>query len=254
MDVRMLGLGEAGGRIAADLVAAGVEVRGYDPAVGSVPDGVLRADDPASAVEGGSLVLAATTGATAVAAAESVLAALGEDTVYADMNTASPALKRELAALVEGSGARFADIGLLGPVRGIGTPVLASGAGASAFAELMRPLGMPVEVVSQRAGDAAEMKLLRSVFMKGLGASVVESLEAARAAGHEAWLEREIAEIIGESFLRRLIEGSDRHAVRRVDEMEAACALLLDLGVEPRIARASALLLASLAERSAAGA
>ena len=250
----MLGLGEAGGRIAADLVAAGVAVRGFDPAVASVPDGVTRTDDAASAVAGGSLVLAATTGATAIAVAESVLPALGPAAVYADMNTAAPALKRELAALVEGSGARFADIGLLGPGRGVGTPALASGSGAGAFAELMAPLGMPVEVVSGRAGDAAEMKLLRSVFMKGLAGSVIESLEAARAAGHEEWLEHEIAEIIGEPFMRRLLEGSERHAARRVDEMEAACELLVELGVEPRIARASAALLAGLAERSAAGA
>ena len=250
----MLGLGEAGGRIAADLVAAGVEVRGFDPAVAAVPEGVVRTDDAESAVAGGSIVLAATTAATARAAAESVLTVLGPDAVYADMNTASPALKRELAALVEGSGARFADIGLLGPVRGIATPALASGTGAKAFAELIGPFGMPVEVVSERAGDAAEMKLLRSVFMKGLAGSVIESLEAARAAGHEEWLEREIAEIIGEPFLRRLLEGSERHAVRRVDEMEAACQLLVDLGVEPRIARASASLLAGLADRSATGA
>ena len=183
-----------------------------------------------------------------------MLPVLGKDAVYADMNTASPALKRELASLVESSGARFADIGLLGPVRGVETPALASGTGAQAFAELMGPLGMPVEVVSGRAGDAAEMKLLRSVFMKGLAGSVIESLEAAGAAGHEEWLEREIAQIVGEPFMRRLLEGSERHAARRVDEMEAACELLVELGVEPRIARASASLLAGLADRSAAGA
>ena len=109
---------------------------------------------------------------------------------------------------------------------------------------------MPVEVVSERAGDAAQMKLLRSVFMKGLAASAIESLDAARAAGHEEWLEQEIAGIIGKPFLERLLEGSERHAVRRVDEMEAACELLVELGVEPRIARASASLLAGLAEKT----
>ena len=250
MDVRVLGLGEAGGSIAADLVAAGVEVHGFDPAVTSVPEGVVRAGDPVTAVAGGSVVLAATTGATALAAAESVLPGLGPDVVYADMNTTSPALKRELAALVDGSGARFADVALLGPVRGIGTPTLVSGTGARAFAELLGPLGMPVVVVSERAGDAAQMKLLRSVFMKGLAASAMESLDAARAAGHEEWLEQEIAGIIGKPFLERLLEGSERHAVRRVDEMEAACELLVELGVEPRIARASASLLSGLAEKT----
>ena len=37
--VTVLGLGEAGGRLAADLVAAGVEVRGYDPLTTSRPGG-----------------------------------------------------------------------------------------------------------------------------------------------------------------------------------------------------------------------
>jgi hypothetical protein len=36
--------------------------------------------------------------------------------IYADLNTASPALKHELAALVADSGAQFADVALIGPV------------------------------------------------------------------------------------------------------------------------------------------
>ncbi len=35
--VTVLGLGEAGGRLAADLVSAGVEVHGYDPLITSAP-------------------------------------------------------------------------------------------------------------------------------------------------------------------------------------------------------------------------
>ena len=52
--------------------------------------------------------------------------------------------------------------------------------------------------------------------------------------------------MLGEPLLERLLEGSRAHAERRVDEMEAACALLRDLGIEPRIAAASASLLADL--------
>jgi 3-hydroxyisobutyrate dehydrogenase-like beta-hydroxyacid dehydrogenase len=102
-------------------------------------------------------------------------------------------------------------------------------------------------VVSDRPGDAATLKLLRSVFMKGLAASALESLHAAEAAGHSEWLEGEIAAVIGEPLLERLVEGSRRHAVRRIDEMEAARELLVELGVEPRIAAASAAVLADLA-------
>jgi 3-hydroxyisobutyrate dehydrogenase-like beta-hydroxyacid dehydrogenase len=124
---------------------------------------------------------------------------------------------------------------------------VASGDGARAFADAFRPLGMPVDVVSGRPGDAAALKLLRSVFVKGLAASAIESLRGAEAAGHADWLRRELATVIGEPLLERLLAGSRVHAARRVDEMEAARDLLLELGVEPRIASASAALLAELA-------
>ena len=68
--IAVLGLGEAGGRIAVDLVACGVDVRGYDPAVSSA-EGVECAADPASAVAEATVVLSLTTaaGARDVAAA-----------------------------------------------------------------------------------------------------------------------------------------------------------------------------------------
>ena len=55
--------------------------------------------------------------------------------------------------------------------------------------------------------------------------------------------------MIGEPLLDRLVEGSHEHAARRADEMEAARELLLELGVEPRIASASAALLSELGRR-----
>ena len=238
----VLGLGEAGGRLASDLRAAGAEVRGFDPAV----DG--DAPDAAAAVAGAEVVLSVNAAKVAVEAAHSALAALTADAVYADLNTAAPALKRELAEVVGEQ--RFADVALLGPVpaRGLGTPALASGAGAQALADSIGPYGMPVQVVSAGAGDAAAMKLVRSVFMKGLAASAVESMRAAEEAGCADWLAEEIADVIGRPLLDRLREGSRAHADRRVDEMEAAGELLRELGVEPRIAEASAALLADLAE------
>ena len=248
--VAVLGLGEAGGRLAADLVSAGVEVRGYDPAPASTPQGVERAGDVGSAVSGASIVLALTSAATAFAAAESALPNLRAGAIYADLNTASPALKRDVADLVTRSGnARFADVALLGPIpeRGLQAPVLASGAGARTLAEVFVPLGMPVRVVSEEPGDAAAMKLVRSVFMKGLAAAVVESMQAAEAIGRREWLTEEIEKMIGRPYLERALEGSRRHAVRRIDEMEAARDLLLELGVEPHVANASAAQLADLA-------
>ena len=238
MRVAVLGLGEAGARLAADLAAAGADVHGYDPVHGGSPE---------EAVAGGDVVLSVNNARAALAAARSAAPVLGE-AIYADLNTTAPALKREIAEVV-GDG-RFVDVALLGPVpaKGLATPALASGPAAHAFAERFGPLGMPVEVVSERTGDAAAMKLLRSVFMKGLAAAAVESIEAAEAAGHEKWLRREITEVIGEPLLDRLLTGSRAHAVRRGDEMQAATELLRELGIEPRIASASSALLAQLSD------
>jgi 3-hydroxyisobutyrate dehydrogenase-like beta-hydroxyacid dehydrogenase len=245
--VALLGLGEAGGRLARDLADSGVDVRGYDPVAAMI--GVSSAPDPATAAAGTDIVLSVNSAATALGAAEAALPGLRPGALFADLNTAPPLLKRQIAALVEGAGALCADVALLGPVsaRGLGTPALTSGSGAEAFADAFVPLGMPVEVVSGQPGDAATLKLLRSVFMKGMAASALESLDAAEAVGKREWLEQELASVIGEPLLERLIEGSWRHAARRTDEMEAARELLLELGIEPRIASASAALLAELA-------
>ena len=104
------------------------------------PPGIERADTPADAVAGASLVLSLTTAAHALDAAESVAPTLGEGQLYADLNTTAPALKREVAAVIAPTGAGFADVALLGPVpaRGVATPALASGDGARALRRARR--------------------------------------------------------------------------------------------------------------------
>jgi 3-hydroxyisobutyrate dehydrogenase-like beta-hydroxyacid dehydrogenase len=209
------------------------------------PTGVDAAADAPTAVREADVVLSVNAASVAAAAARGVAGALRADAVYADLNTAAPGLKRELADALP---VRFADVALMGtvPLTGVRTPSLASGAGAERFAELFAPLGMPVEVVGDEPGDAAGLKLLRSVFMKGMAAAAIESLEAADAAGARERIRSEIAGVIGEPLLTRLLEGSNAHAARRVEEMRAAVAYLEELGVAPRVAEAAAARLSEL--------
>jgi 3-hydroxyisobutyrate dehydrogenase-like beta-hydroxyacid dehydrogenase len=243
MEVAVLGLGEAGARIAADLVAAGCDVRAWDPM--RQPAGIPNAASDLEAVGGADVVLSLTTAAFALEAATRVAGELRSDALYADLNTSAPQHKRELADALP---VQFADVALIGavPSFGLAIPALASGAGAERFADLFRPLGMPVEVVGPRPGDAAGLKLLRSVFMKGIAAAAIEALEAARAAGVEDRVRADIVGVLGEPLLERLLSGSRTHAARRVDEMQAAAAYAAELGVEPRIASAAAEWLAQL--------
>ena len=95
--IAVLGLGEAGWVIARDLMAAGAAVRGYDPAVAAGP-GITDTRSEAEAARGADLVLSVNSAKAAVDAFLAGRPGLGPGAVWADLNTASPGTKRELAA------------------------------------------------------------------------------------------------------------------------------------------------------------
>ena len=241
--IAVLGFGEAGSLLAADLVAAGAAVRGFDPKV-APPPGVTGAGSDAAAVAGAGLVLSVNSAADAVPALETSLAALDSGAVWADLNTAAPSVKQRLAELGRDHGVQVTDIAMMAPVpgKGLRVPMLASGEAAGDVAATLRGFGADIEVLDGPAGLAATRKLLRSVFYKGLAASIVEALDAARAAGLEDWLAGHIAEDLARqdaSTLTRIVTGTSQHAVRRGHEMAAAAEMLTGLGVAPIMATAS---------------
>lgn len=240
----VFGLGEAGSEIAAGLVEAGTVVHAYDPKPVATPPGVSRFTEPGEAVAGVSAILSVTAARDSETAITQALDRIPGGSLYADLATASPELKRRLASLTNGSGIRFADVALMGtlPGNGLRTPTVVSGPGAGEFAELMSGMGMPVEVVSGEPGAAAAHKLLRSVVIKGLGALLIEAMKGATARGvSDATWDNLVAQLTGmdEGFLLRLIEGSETHAERRLDEMSAVVDLLTDSGVDPVMSEAT---------------
>ena len=248
--VALLGLGEAGSAIARDLVAAGADVRGYDPNV-TAPDGVAARTDEADAVRDADLVLSVNSSHDAVTALVNALPALRDGTIWADLNTASPGQKADLVEKLAARDVPVVDVALMAPVpgKGIGTPTLASGDGAARFAELLGPLGMPVEIVGGAPGAAAERKLLRSIVWKGLAAVVLEATAAGEAAGKAQEVRAEILGILAEAdeaLVERMLTGSRTHARRRTHEMEAVGEMLRDLGVPSWMSDGSAAWLRAL--------
>jgi 3-hydroxyisobutyrate dehydrogenase-like beta-hydroxyacid dehydrogenase len=253
--IAVLGLGEAGSRIAGDLAEAGAAVVGFDPRQ-PAPEGVTAAVSDADACRDAQLVLSVNSAHDALDALAQSLPVCRPGTIWADLNTSSPALK---VALADAGGARVqvVDVALMAPVpgRGLRTPMTMSGPAAGRAAGLLASFGADIEVLDAPVGEAATRKLLRSVFYKGMAAAVIEALEAARAAGLEEWLAANIRAELTRSdaaTLDRLVEGSRTHAVRRIDEMAAAAELLAELDVPPRIAAASRDWLSDLASRGPA--
>lgn len=243
--VAVFGLGEAGSLFAAGLAAAGAQVTGWDPVPPADPEvQKLLATSAAEAARDAEVAVSINAAEVAESVASSVAGHLRRGALYADLNTAAPAVKRHVAAIVEPAGGRFVDVALLSPVprTGVRTPAMASGSGAQQYARLLTDLGAAVEVVAGGPGAAAGRKLLRSVFMKGLAAAVLEALEAARAAGCEPWLRDQLVDELDaadEKLLTRLEGGSHQHAARRVQEMRAADGLLRELGVPSRVTPAA---------------
>ncbi|WP_125130483.1 NAD(P)-dependent oxidoreductase [Microbacterium sp. 10M-3C3] len=242
--VAVIGLGEAGSRYATGLAAAGAEVRGFDPAHRLEHPGVAERATLADAVADADVVLSLVHARVAIDVAAAALPHMHNGVVYADLNTAAAEVKAAVADVAARRGVAMADVGVLAPVPRAGhrTPLIASGTGAAAFAARLAPFGVPVDVLDAPAGEAARLRLLRSAFMKGLAALVMEGLDAARPAGAEAWLRTQMARELGpdgEALLDRLVTGTARHAARRADEMAAVVDALEAAGTPADMARAT---------------
>jgi len=117
--IAVLGLGEAGSEIAADLVAAGAVVHAYDPKV-AAPATVRGFGSDADAARGASVILALTSAHEAAQTLALALPGIGAGASYADLNTGSAGLKASLAQTAARAGVSFADVALMAPVPGAG--------------------------------------------------------------------------------------------------------------------------------------
>jgi hypothetical protein len=76
-----------------------------------------------------------------------------------------------------------------------------------------------------------------------MSSSVWEALEAARAVGVEDWLRSDIIKTFvaaDAAFIDRLIDGTEKHAVRRGHEMRDAESMLRELGTSTTMVTATA--------------
>ncbi|MFL1463529.1 DUF1932 domain-containing protein [Roseococcus sp. DSY-14] len=245
MRIALLGLGEVGGILAADLAARGWPVaRAFDPAR---PDkGVELAAGAAEAVAGAQLVISAVTAAAAEGAARDAAPGLAPDAWFLDLNSCAPETKRAIAAVVEGRGARMVEAAVMAPVppRRLRTPMLLGGPHAGAFLPVAAALGLDAQVFAGPLGGASAVKMCRSVMVKGLEALWAESLLAARHHGVERAVLDSLAELLpgvdAPELARYMIGRALVHGKRRAEEMREAARTVAEAGLEPLMAAATA--------------
>jgi len=250
--VAVLGFGMAGRPIARGLAEAGVaEVRVWKRRPWG-PEHLRAAEHPAirltdrveEAVGGADVVFSLLTARAAVEAARAAAPALGGG-IYADLNPTTPDEMAEIGRLVEAAGGRPVDGAIADPAEVYGHRVktLISGPAAEDLRAGMAPYGMTLAVLSGRVGDASALKMVRSVFTKGLMMTFLEAIEAARRCGVVEPLLDSIAGTVEGLPLRDLVLSlagtSLIVADRRAEEMESVVATLEAVGADARISAAS---------------
>ena len=253
--IALIGFGEVGQTLAADLIAAGCRVSAFDPLFADAGSGpaqalhriaVAPADNPRSAVLGVELVISAVTAASDVEAARSVAAHIANGVFYLDVNSVSPATKSACAAVIGNAGGRYVEAAVMTPIapKRIAAPMLLGGPHAGEFVQRANPLGFTGRPFSDQIGHASATKMCRSVVIKGVESLLCESLVAARFYGVEKTVLDSLSDLLPvgdwEKVASYMVSRALEHGERRAEEMCEAARTVREAGIEPLMALATA--------------
>jgi 3-hydroxyisobutyrate dehydrogenase len=256
--IGFIGFGEAGFTIGSGLKSAGIAgLLAYDIATESPDRGPQirrRAGAAGATLVGGSaeltqacdVLLSTVTSSAALDAARQTAPFLASRHLYADLNSVSPALKRDIATVISATGASFVEAAVMAPVSPYGhrVPMLIGGPSAQRFVDTMTPVGMRLEAVDGPVGKAAAVKMCRSIVVKGieallaecvLGASQYDAGDKVFASLQETWPGIDWKQLADYTMGRVVVHGE-----RRAREMEEVAETLRAGGIEPIMAEATA--------------
>jgi 3-hydroxyisobutyrate dehydrogenase-like beta-hydroxyacid dehydrogenase len=239
--IALAGFGEVGQAFARALVAHAVPVRVFHPrprapaCAAAAALGLVIDTEPQAAFRDAALVLSVVPGQQALETARAAARVLSGDAVFADLTSAAPAIMREAAALFPALG--YTDGAIMGAVsiHAHATRILCSGAAAQRLAAMLGPFGFQIDCVAGgQPGDASGLKLLRSIFTKGMDAVVIECLLAAEAVGLRRQLLQEMGDLDRSTvseLMTMFVRTHAPHAWRRMHEVASIQHTLGDAGL-----------------------
>lgn len=259
--VALLGLGEAGTAIAKGLaehwrgddasrrilavdIAQKDNIRGPAITERAREIGVEIDDRYTEALAAADIVISVVTGVEAKNAAQSAKPILKPGAIYCDVNTLTGKQTADIAASIDAAGIDYVDIAAMGGFATYGhrAPFVLAGPAAERAAAWMRPQGFNVSVMSDRAGDASAVKIIRSIMVKGIEALAVECMVTAQRAGLTDEVLACFSDIDDRTFagmVKSLTSSHVNHAKRRMEEVDKVMENLAELGVEPVMSAAT---------------
>ena len=262
--VGFIGFGVVASTFTRPMLARGTEVLAYDVLLEQEGGReALEQRAPGSSVQWLSLedmvpqaryVLSTNAAHVALEVAQQSAPLLRPGQTYADLNSTSPQIKRQIQKVVVPSGAVFVEGAILDAVGTAGSEaqILLGGQHAEGVASMLCSLGLNATPFSEEIGPASTLKMLRSVFSKGMEALLIECLVAARRAGMQGAVWRAIVDTGGgDSFERQAENWVRTHAgahERRYHEMVQVEDTVRGLGLEPVMTAAATALFARSGE------
>jgi len=255
MRIGFLGFGEAARAFCDSLAGEGLAFSAYDILL----DDAGRAEAMRDAMRGRNVTIAgspaglrdadwiisAVTADQSLIAARSLLPHLVQGQVVIDLNSVSPGRKKETEKLL-GAKARYVDIAILAPIHPARhqTPLLLAGPhAANVMPLLIDELDMRGAIAGDKVGQAAGLKMIRSVMIKGIEALTLECFLAAKRANIvdevAASLKNNYPTLDWNKVIEYNIERMASHGVRRADEMDQVAETLRELGIDPLMATAT---------------
>ena len=253
MNIGFVGYGEAAFNISLGLAGEGVTgIRAHDAMMNhevmgrqvhnrAEKAGVTLVSSAKEVVEWADIVIAVVPPACAMDVCQEIKPFLRAGQLYADVSASTPASKEAMWEAVQDTGVLFVDVAMLGslPKDKHKVPITASGIGAAKFQEVMTPLGMNITLAGDKPGSASAIKLVRSIFMKGIASLMIEMLQAADAYGVAdevvASVSKSMDGIPFTSHLDRLVTGTALHCVRRASELNGSIAMLEEAKLSPEM-------------------
>ena len=249
MNIGFIGFGEAAYCIALGFSQNGItgirandammnhEVMGKQVRTRADEAKVELVEDPKEVARWADVLFAAVPSSFTMDVCNTVKGELRPGQIYADVSASTPATKVAIWDAIRDTGVLFADAAMLGslPQDKHRVPITASGNGAAKFKETMEPLGMRITLAGEKAGAASAIKLVRSIFMKGIASLMIETMQAADAYDVSdeivASISKSMDGIPFTTHLDRLVTGSALHCKRRAAELKGSIAMLEEEGL-----------------------
>ncbi len=181
------------------------------------------------------LIFSLVNSSASIDVAKKISCKMKEDTIFIDLTTSTSKMKSESEEIITSKKGIYVDGAIMGTVviDKNRVPLLIAGNNAEEIKTELESLGFKPQTINQPNGGAASIKMLRSIFMKGLEALILETMITAKQYEVSEEVLNSISKTIDNSsftdFVNALITTHVIHKNRRHKEVTDGLNLIQDI-------------------------